>query len=665
MNELPLLQSKACFGQFSISSVFLCRTSLVSTKPLMKLHFFAIVACLLSALPSLAESPQQATLAPGYSSLPFPAPKPGSYHLPIMGDAADGKVLDCDGKMLNLHALYGDKLVLLGFIYATCDDVNGCPLATLVFQQIKAKLKAKPELADKLRLLTLSFNPELDTPQAMAHYALGFKDAGVEWRFLTTASQTEIEPILQAYGQSVEREFDEKGRATGKFSHLLRVFLIDRDQNIRNIYTVSVLHPDTVLADIETLQIEAANPASQGQRPAADNKAALLRPGDDKSGYESAQYQTHSVALTRRKGQPADLLKLAQHPPLGLPKIPLPPDNPLSREKIALGRKLFFDRRLSLNNTFSCAMCHVPEQGFTSQEQATATGIEGRTVRRNSPTLYNVAYADKLFHDGRESSLENQVWGPFLAHNEMGNPAVGFVVDKLKRLPDYRDLFEQAFHRGATMETVSQAIASYERTLLSGNSSFDRWRYGKQQDALNPQAKLGFELFNGKAGCSQCHSIGAQYALFTDQQLHNTGLGFRASMGKASAIQKVQLAPGVSVDLAASMIQTVAEAKPGDLGVYEISQNPADRWKYKTPTLRNIALTAPYMHNGALSSLREVVEFYNRGGEANDNLDPLIKPLGLDNTEIDALVAFLHSLTGDNVETLVLDAYAAPVGDPR
>jgi cytochrome c peroxidase len=630
---------------------------------MLKALFFPILSLLLLASPSLAELSPKPALAPGYNALPFPPPTPGSYALPAMGSAVDGNVLDTDNKTLHLHDLFGDKLVLLGFIYASCDDVNGCPLATMVFQKIRTKLKSKPELADKLRLITLSFNPEHDSPQAMAHYAKGFQDAGVEWRFLTSKSSSEIEPILKAYGQSVEKEFDAKGQPTGKYSHLLRVFLIDRNKLIRNIYTVSVLHPDTVIADIETLLTQADNPTVFSVPEKTNDKTALLRPGDDKSGYESTGYQTHSVALPQRIGKPANLLKLALNPPLGLPKVPVPPDNPLSREKIALGRKLFFDRRLSLNNTFSCAMCHIPEQGYSSREQATAIGIEGRTVRRNSPSLYNVAYAEKLFHDGRESSLENQVWGPFLARNEMGNPSVGFVVDKLKRLPDYRGLFAHAFHRAVSMETVGQAIASYERTLISGNSRFDRWRYAKQKDALNPLEIQGFGLFNGKAGCSQCHTIGARYALFTDQKLHNTGLGFRDSMGRPGATQKVRLAPGLSVDMSSAAIGQVSEAKPSDLGLYEISQNPADRWKYKTPTLRNIALTGPYMHNGVFSTLAAVVAFYNQGGEVNENLDPMVKPLGLSSGESDALVAFLLALTGDAEETLVLDAYAAPVGN--
>jgi cytochrome c peroxidase len=603
-----------------------------------------------------------APLAPGYRALPFQAPAPGSYRLPKMGMAADGEILDSDGKPLRLHALYGDKLVLLSFIYAACDDVNGCPLATSALRKLAAKLKTAPKLADKLRLITLSFDPEHDTPAAMARYGQGFRDAGAEWRFLTAASETQLQPILQAYGQSVEKEFDEQGKPTGKFSHLLRVFLIDKGKTIRNIYTISVLHPDLLLADAETLLAESPTVATPDDKPAQAD-ARLVRPGDDKSGYASADYRTHSLGLEQRKGEPADLYRRAQTPPLGLPKIPIPKDNPLSRQKIALGRKLFYDRRLSLNKTFSCAMCHIPEQGFASQEQATAIGIEGRTVRRNSPTLYNVAYFETLFHDGRESSLENQVWGPFLATNEMGNPSVGFVTDKLKNLPDYRGLFERAFRKPASMETVGQAIAAYERTLVSGASPFDRWRYGGEENAIDAQAKQGYALFTGKAGCSYCHAVGERHALLMDNRLHNTGIGYRDSMKKTPARRTVQLAPGVTAEVDSAAIAQVSAGKPGDLGRYEITQNPADRWKYKTPSLRNVALTAPYMHNGALGTLREVVEFYNAGGEPNENLDPALKPLGLSEAEIQALIHFLETLTGNDVDTLVLDAFAAPMGN--
>ncbi len=343
--------------------------------------------------------------------------------------------------------------------------------------------------------------------------------------------------------------------------------------------------------------------------------------------------------------------------------MPVPANNPLTKEKISLGRKLFYDRRLSLNNTFSCAMCHIPEQGFTSNEMATAVGIEGRTVRRNSPTLYNVAYFKTLFHDSRETTLEQQIWGPLLAHNEMANPSIGYVIEKIKNSAGYSKLFEQVFHKEPSMETIGMAIASYERTLNSANSAFDRWYYGKDKTALDDKARRGFELFNGKANCSGCHTVTPNYALFTDNSDHNTGVGYAEAMGKTQEKQRVQVAPGVYVDVATALIDSVAETKPNDLGRYEVTQNPQDRWKYKTPSLRNISLTAPYMHNGSLETLQQVVEFYNRGGIANENLDPLIKPLNLTAQEIDELTAFLKSLTGDNVKELVSDAFAAPVGD--
>ena len=627
----------------------------------MKFSLRLGIVCLLTLLPWWVLADPTEPLAPGYHPLGYAPPKPGSYELPRLGQAADGQVLDAAGQPTTLHTLYGGKIVLLSFIYATCDDVNGCPLATSVLHRVQSALKARPELKDRLRLITLSFNPVHDTPAVMAEYGKGFQTGGLDWHFLTTRSEAELQPILRDYQQSMDKEVDEQGHQTGRFSHLLRVYLIDAFSQIRNIYTVSVLHPDLVLADIETLILE--SPALTPSAVKPSNSADRRRAGDDKSGYAGMDYQTHSEALTRRTGQRADLFGLARKPVLGLPPIPVPNDNPLSREKIELGRKLFYDRRLSLNSTFSCAMCHVPEQGSTSQEQATAIGIEGRTVRRNAPTLYNVAFLQKLFHDGRETLLENQVWGPFLAANEMGNPSVGAVLDKLKSLQDYRGLFEQAFRRGPSMDTVGQALASYERTLVSGDSAFDRWRYGKQADALTPAAQAGYALFVGKAGCSQCHTIGPRDALFTDNELHNTGLGYAESMQREPRRTRVQVAPGIAYDVDAASIGQVAEPTPTDLGRYEITQNPADRWQYRTPTLRNIALTAPYMHNGGMATLREVIEFYNRGGVVNENLDPRIKPLNLSGEEINSLVALLESLTGSNVEALVSDAWSAPVGE--
>ena len=558
-------------------------------------------------------------LAPGYSPLTFTAPSPGSYQLPVLGQAANGQILNTENQAMQLHELMGDKIVLLSFIYATCSDVNGCPLATSVFHKIKNRLKKEPQLASKLRLLTLSFDPQHDTPEAMKHYAKGLQGSGLDWQFLTTRSETELQPILQHYRQNIQKVFDEENKFTGTFSHILRVYLIDQNKQIRNIYSVSFLHADTLINDIKTL---------------------LLTPINSKQ--QSVSHNSRS------------LIKTVNNPPLGLPKVPVPAENPITEAKIELGKKLFFDRRLSINNTFSCAMCHVPAQGFSSNEMATAVGVEGRTVRRNSPTLYNVAYYDSLFHDGRETTLENQVWGPLLAHNEMANPSIGFVIEKIKQNLEYAELFKQAFNRPVGMETISFAIASYERSLNSGDSNFDRWYFSKQKNAISTSAKKGYTLFTGKAKCSSCHTISAKYALFTDNQFHNTGIGYKNSMQTETETEtdtettQVQLAPGIFVPVENKLINAVSEKKISDLGRYEITNNPADRWKYKTPSLRNISLTAPYMHNGSLNSLEQVVQFYNEGGINNETLDPLISPLQLTDQESTNLIEFLKTLTGNN-----------------
>lgn len=388
-------------------------------------------------------------------------------------------------------------------------------------------------------------------------------------------------------------------------------------------------------------------------------------PGDYKDGYESLDYETRSLSLDARQGEPADLIQSAESPPLGLPPIPVPSSNPITREKIELGRKLFYDRRLSLNQTQSCAMCHIPEQGFTNNELTTAVGIEGRSGRRNAPSLYNVAYLTRLFHDGRETTLEQQAWGPLLDRNEMGNPSFGAVIEKIKVLPDYSGRFESAFGRGPTLETVGMALASYERVLVSGNSPFDRWYYGGEEDAVSDAAKRGFELFRGKANCSACHSVGERHALFTDNELHNTGIGARRSLAEPSRTHKVILAPGVVVDVEEEVINPVGGAPIGDLGRYEITQAPDDRWRYRTPSLRNVALTAPYMHDGSKKTLEDVLKFYIRGGFDNPTLDPLMQKLDLNDREVEDLIAFLHTLTGDNVDALVADGFAAPVGDEK
>ena len=638
-----------------------------------------------------AAGPQTILPAPGYGELDFEAPSAGSYKLPVLGYAKNAKVIDTNNETVSYHEMFRGKYTLLNFMYTRCDDLNGCPLTHVVFSRIKELAKQDPTVAQNLQMLSMSFDPTYDTPEHLKKLESGLHDQHmdmdhssgheghdmqhgdhqmhhepetetVNWKYLTTHSEEQLFPILDDYGQSVIPKSDDAGDDDGNFSHILRVFLIDPDLKIRNIYSVSFLHPDIIINDLKTLMMEYGVDESNAQNQHLQN--IRIGAGDSKAGYESKNYITNSLSIQNRQGKETDLLKFVENPPLGLPEVPVPADNPVTEAKIKLGKKLFFDRRLSLNNTISCAICHVPEQGFTNHEILTAVGFEGRSVKRNAPTIYNTAYFKKLFHDGRETSLEHQVWQPMLARNEMANPSFGVVIEKLRHLEDYVGLFEAAFDgQQASFETIPKAIASYERTLNSANSPFDRWYYGKEKDAMPPSAIRGFDLFTGEAQCIACHTVTEKHALFTDNSLHNTGIGWERAMRKDPETQRVQVAPGRYVDVKNDIIKSVGNQQEGDLGHYEVTQDPADRWKYRTPSLRNVALTAPYMHDGSLGTLEEVVTFYNEGGIKNEIQSPLIQPLNLTSAEMEDLVAFLKSLNGDNVAEIISDSFATPIGD--
>ncbi|MBK6658379.1 MAG: SCO family protein [Proteobacteria bacterium] len=565
-------------------------------------------------------------LAPGYSPLNYPAPLPGSYQLPPIQPAADAAYVDSRGQRGQLHDLYAGRVTILSFIYTHCDDVNGCPLASFVMGQIARRLHADPRIAPKLRLVSFSFDPARDTPAELERYAKPFRPPGVDWDFVTSPSLAALAPTLAAYQQGVQQS---EGHA---FAHILRVFLIDSHNRVRNIYSPAFLHADTLAADVETVLREQGDIDASGK--AHDTAAA--------GAHVAARDDVH----------------------LGLPAHMANVGAPDTRAQVELGERLFFDRRLSLNRTLSCAMCHVPAQAFAVNDLATAVGIEGRTVKRNAPTLLNVGYLHSLFHDGRENRLEQQVWGPLLAANEMGNPSIGYVLDNLARWPEYPARFQAAFGAGPSMDNVGRALAAYQRTLVAGGSDFDRWYYGKDARAMSPAAQRGFALFRGKARCVACHAIGEKSALFTDEKLHNTGLGFLASMAPASGRRRSELAPGTAIDYDLAAVAPSSETPPNDLGRYEVSQDPDDRWKYRTPSLRNVALTRPYMHNGALSTLADVVAFYDGGGVKNDLLDPLLKPLQLTAGERQELVAFLESLTSPALKALITRAATVEVGNP-
>lgn len=225
----------------------------------------AVIAVTLLSLPTTLSAETTApVLAPGYGPLQYTPPAAGSYALPPLGPAGDGAVLDMAGHQLHLRDIMGDKLVLMGFIYTHCPDVNGCPLASFVMKQVQMRLLESPDLKDRVRLISLSFDPMLDNPAAMADYARHFRRQDFDWRFLTTASDTELQPILESYGQWRQVVYREDGSYSGSMSHILRVYLIDRDMQIRNIYSAGFLHADTVLNDLRTLQMEQHKPARAG-----------------------------------------------------------------------------------------------------------------------------------------------------------------------------------------------------------------------------------------------------------------------------------------------------------------------------------------------------------------------------------------------------------------
>ena len=383
---------------------------------------------------------------------------------------------------------------------------------------------------------------------------------------------------------------------------------------------------------------------------------------DSRAGYESVSYVTDSKVVIQTLGERQPLFKLSVNPPLGLPAV----TSQLDPAEIDLGRQLFFDRRLSKNETLSCAMCHIPEQGFTQNELATPVGHLGKGVRRNVPSLYNVAFAEALFLDGREQSLEAQIWSPLLAENEMANESREAMLAKLASNDFYRKRFAEIFAEGLTESTLGRALAAYQRALLSGDSPFDRWYFGREElptkkgsgaEGYPALAARGFAVFQGK-GCAACHRINDSSALFTDGQFHNTGTGYLRA-GRALRPPLVQLAPGIFV---VPTIDAETETFTDD-GRYEVTGREADKWRYRTPSLRNVALTGPYMHDGSIATLDAVVAFYAQGGGGDPAQDPRTRSVQLTQSDQEALVAFLMTLTSSHVDVLVSDARSVTIGE--
>jgi len=334
--------------------------------------------------------------------------------------------------------------------------------------------------------------------------------------------------------------------------------------------------------------------------------------------------------------------------PLGIPRdiweIFVPPDNPITPEKVELGRKLYFDKRLSVDNTVSCATCHDPKFAFTDGKKV-SEGVKGQKGARNAPTVLNAMFFEEQFWDGRAKTLEEQAKQPIINPIEMGMPDHDAVVKKLKGIPEYVDAFKKVFGGEITIDRIAQAIAAFERTLLTGNSPFDRFIAG-DQNAISESAKRGWQLFQGKARCITCHEFNRSNPFFTDNKYHNIGVAMNQE-GFAELARKAELLVKEGKLDQRKLDELALNPAYSELGRFLVTFNPKDIGAFKTPTLRNVELTAPYMHDGSEATLLDVIEFYNRGGNENPNLSGEMRPLNLTDQEKQDLVEFLKSLTGE------------------
>ena len=320
----------------------------------------------------------------------------------------------------------------------------------------------------------------------------------------------------------------------------------------------------------------------------------------------------------------------------------IPADNPLTPERVALGRKLFFDPRLSADGSVACATCHDVSRGFTDQRPV-SEGIGSKLGRRNSPTTMNATFFTTQFWDGRAVLLEDQAKLPIVNPIEMGMPNGDAAIAKIGSDPEYVRMFQAAYSRAPNYDDLGRAIASFERTLVFLDAPFDRWSDGNKS-AMSADAVKGFALFNGKARCVACHPINASSPIGSDNRFHNIGVSarhqdFESLAGKALAL----LAKGG--DTKEQIDKLALETDLSELGRFLVTKSRSDVGSFKTQQLRNVGVTAPYMHDGSMQTLWDVVDHYNRGGEANTYLDGGIEPLALSDAEVDQLVAFLFALT--------------------
>ncbi len=351
-----------------------------------------------------------------------------------------------------------------------------------------------------------------------------------------------------------------------------------------------------------------------------------------------------------------------ENPLLGLPPVPVPQNNLQTPEKIALGDKLFHDKRFSIDGTVSCANCHVRNKAFTDGLQF-SLGHHNLTGTRNAPTVINAAFNKSQFWDGREPDLEAQSKQPFINPVEHGLANHEPIISIVRNDPTYKSAFNSVFginENQITIDHVAKAIASFERTIVSGNSAFDRFYFIGDNKALTEQQKRGFQLFIGQGRCVSCHTIEQDHAIFTDSRFHNIGIGINEIQQDIPKLAKAYLKAkytGSEVD-----VQVLTNKKSSELGRFAVTKNIGEMGAFKTPTLRNVELTAPYMHDGSLKTLKDVIIHYNNGGvtpigaKVNPYLSGGIRPLNLTDSQIDDLIAFMKALTSPEYATSAVNA---------
>jgi len=343
-----------------------------------------------------------------------------------------------------------------------------------------------------------------------------------------------------------------------------------------------------------------------------------------------------------RLGMPRSLEQVGV--PIAATRAAIPADNPQTPEKIELGKQLFFDGRLSADGTVACSTCHDPARAFTDGRPV-SIGIKGRAGQRNAPTILNALYNKTQFWDGRATTLEQQAALPIFNPVEMGQPNLDAAVVKIASIPEYDRRFRSVFGRAPNGPDLARAIASYERTQVSFDSPFDHFIAG-DKNAIDESAKRGWELFNTRARCNKCHALDENTrdpTFFIDKDFHNIGIGTIHHNVVALAVKAKH---GIDSNNAKAMDAAAIQTEMSALGRYLVTKKQADIASFKTPTLRNVLITAPYFHDGSQATLWDVVDHYNKGdGIRNPFLDQDIQPLALTETDIDDVVAFMASLT--------------------